>query len=46
VGCIEEVAYRQGFISADELRAAGKKYKKSGYGQYLFKVLEWRDDLG
>lgn len=45
VGCIEEVAYRQGFISADELRAAGEKYKKSGYGQYLFKVLEWRDDL-
>ncbi|MFK7797307.1 MAG: glucose-1-phosphate thymidylyltransferase RfbA [Aureispira sp.] len=46
VGCIEEVAYRQGFISADKLRAAAEKYKKSGYGQYLFKVLEWRDDLG
>ncbi len=46
VGCIEEVAYRQGFINSDQLKKAGEKYKKSGYGQYLFKVLEWRDDLG
>lgn len=45
IGCIEEVAYRQGFINADELKVAAEKYKKSGYGQYLFKVLEWREDL-
>jgi glucose-1-phosphate thymidylyltransferase len=45
VGCIEEVAYRQGFINAEQLKEAAERYKKSGYGQYLYKVLEWRDDL-
>lgn len=41
IGCIEEVAYQQGFIDAKELEAAAERYKKSGYGQYLYKVLEW-----
>jgi glucose-1-phosphate thymidylyltransferase len=41
VGCIEEVAYRQGFINEEQLEQAADKYKKSGYGQYLYKVLEW-----
>lgn len=35
IGCIEEVAYRMGFISRDQLMALAKKYEKSGYGQYL-----------
>ncbi|MFT5646890.1 MAG: glucose-1-phosphate thymidylyltransferase [Aureispira sp.] len=41
VGCIEEVAYRQGFINDEQLEQAADKYKKSGYGQYLYKVLQW-----
>jgi glucose-1-phosphate thymidylyltransferase len=41
IGCIEEVAYHQGFINDEQLEQAADKYKKSGYGQYLYKVLEW-----
>lgn len=41
IGCIEEVAYRQGFINEEQLEQAADKYKKSGYGQYLYKVLDW-----
>lgn len=41
IGCIEEVAYRQGFINDEKLEQAADKYKKSGYGKYLYKVLEW-----
>jgi glucose-1-phosphate thymidylyltransferase len=40
IGCIEEVAYRQGFITADELAVQANRFKKSGYGQYLFKLLK------
>lgn len=35
VGCIEEVAYRMGFIGTDKLMELGEKYAKSGYGEYL-----------
>ena len=35
VGCIEEVAYRMGFIDRDQLMVLGEKYAKSGYGEYL-----------
>jgi len=40
IGCIEEVAYRMGFINADQLRALAEKLIKSGYGEYLLKILE------
>lgn len=36
----EEVAYKNGWISKDELLASAKKYKKSSYGQHLFNVAE------
>ena len=39
VGCIEEVAHQMGFINDDQLRALGEKYLKSGYGEYLLKLL-------
>ncbi len=39
IGCIEEVAYRMGFISADKLRIAAEPLIKSGYGQYLLRIL-------
>ncbi|MFN8261047.1 MAG: glucose-1-phosphate thymidylyltransferase RfbA [Chitinophagales bacterium] len=39
VGCIEEVAWRKGFISTEELRAIAQPLLKSGYGQYLLDIL-------
>ncbi|MDG5750962.1 glucose-1-phosphate thymidylyltransferase RfbA [Qipengyuania sp. XHP0211] len=38
-GCPEEIAYGQGWIDDDDLRARAEKYGKSGYGQYLFGLL-------
>lgn len=38
IGCIEEVAYRMGFIDKEGLKAIAEKYKKSGYGEYLKKI--------
>jgi glucose-1-phosphate thymidylyltransferase len=40
VGCIEEVAYRMGFITKEELRIQAQPLLKSGYGQYLMKLIE------
>ncbi|NML36702.1 glucose-1-phosphate thymidylyltransferase RfbA [Chitinophaga sp. G-6-1-13] len=40
IACIEEIAYRKGFISAGQLMELAKPLLKSGYGQYLEKVLE------
>jgi glucose-1-phosphate thymidylyltransferase len=39
IGCIEEVAYRQGFIDADNLRQLAEPLTKSGYGKYLNDLL-------
>lgn len=35
VGCIEEVAFRMGFINYEQLLVLADKYSKSGYGEYL-----------
>jgi glucose-1-phosphate thymidylyltransferase len=40
VGAIEEVAYRQGFIGADQLLALAEQQIGSGYGTYLLELLE------
>ncbi|UOQ75510.1 glucose-1-phosphate thymidylyltransferase RfbA [Hymenobacter sp. 5516J-16] len=40
VGSIEEVAYRQGFIDADQLRKIAEPLRKSGYGDYLMHLPE------
>jgi glucose-1-phosphate thymidylyltransferase len=39
IGCIEEVAYQQGFINKQQLSQIAQKYVKSGYGQYLLKLI-------
>ncbi len=39
IGCIEEVAFREGFIDAAQLRALAEPLRKSGYGEYLLDVL-------
>lgn len=40
VGCIEEIAYKQGFISKEQLRNLAEKLTKSGYGNYLLNLIE------
>ena len=40
IGCIEEIAYRKGFIDANQLEEIARPMMKSGYGSYLMKVLE------
>ena len=39
VSCPEEIAYRMGFIGAAQLRALAQPLAKSGYGEYLLRVL-------
>jgi glucose-1-phosphate thymidylyltransferase len=39
VACPEEIAYRQGYIGARQLRALARPLAKSGYGEYLLRVL-------
>ena len=39
IGCIEEVAYRMGFINKSELKAIAEPLTKSGYGQYLLRII-------
>lgn len=39
VGCIEEIAYRQGFIDKEQLEKVAQPLVKSGYGQYLLDIL-------
>lgn len=40
IACPEEIAYRMGFISAQELEKLAQPLKNSGYGEYLLKILE------
>jgi len=40
VACLEEIAYRMGYITAAELTALARSMESSAYGQYLFRVLE------
>jgi glucose-1-phosphate thymidylyltransferase len=40
IGCIEEVAYKKGWIDAAQLQAVATPLVKSGYGEYLLKLLE------
>lgn len=41
IGCPEEVAYRMGFITAQQLEALAEPLLKSGYGVYLKELLTW-----
>jgi glucose-1-phosphate thymidylyltransferase len=40
IGCIEEVAWEMGYIDDAQLEKLGHKYIKSGYGEYLLRLLE------
>lgn len=39
IGCIEEEAYKQGFIDSNQLRLLAEKQMKSGYGKYLLDLI-------
>jgi glucose-1-phosphate thymidylyltransferase len=40
ISCIEEIAYRKGYISAEQLKKIAKPLQKSGYGEYLLQILK------
>lgn len=40
ISCIEEIAYKMGYIDAARLREVAEPLRKSGYGEYLLKILE------
>jgi glucose-1-phosphate thymidylyltransferase len=40
VGCIEEIAWRQGFINREQLQLLAQPLIKSGYGDYLLQLLK------
>ncbi|HEX5377918.1 MAG TPA: glucose-1-phosphate thymidylyltransferase RfbA [Phenylobacterium sp.] len=40
VACLEEIAYAQGFIDREQLRARGELFEKTAYGRYLLDIVE------
>jgi glucose-1-phosphate thymidylyltransferase len=40
IACIEEIAYRRGYINAEQVHSLAMPLAKSGYGEYLFRILE------
>jgi glucose-1-phosphate thymidylyltransferase len=42
IACPEEIAYRKGYITADQLEALAQPMKKNGYGRYLLSILQDR----
>jgi glucose-1-phosphate thymidylyltransferase len=39
VACVEEIAWRQGFIDAGQVLELAKPLEKSGYGEYLGRII-------
>ena len=40
IACLEEIAFRRGFINSDELRNLGESLKKTDYGRYLLSIAD------
>jgi len=45
VACLEEIAYRNGWLSAEQLQQQAQALNKTGYGQYLFRLLNESDNV-
>lgn len=43
IACLEEIAWRKGYISSSEVRSLAKPMDKNGYGQYLYELIEIRE---
>ena len=39
IACVEEVAYRMGYIDVDQLLSLAREYSKGGYGSYLERLV-------
>lgn len=42
IACLEEIAFRKGYITKEQLRELARPLEKNGYGQYLLKVINER----
>jgi glucose-1-phosphate thymidylyltransferase len=42
IACLEEIAFEQGFITADQAREAGQRFSKTAYGRAILKAVEGR----
>jgi glucose-1-phosphate thymidylyltransferase len=40
IACLEEIAFEMGFITADQARAAGERFRKTAYGRAILKALQ------
>ncbi|NMB26975.1 MAG: glucose-1-phosphate thymidylyltransferase, partial [Tissierellia bacterium] len=41
IACLEEIAWRRGFINDDELRKIGENLKMTDYGKYILSLLDY-----
>ena len=40
IACLEEIAYNNGFIDKEQLLIQAKRFEKTDYGEYLYKIAE------
>jgi len=45
ISCVEEIAFKMGYISRDQLLLLARKLEKSGYGEYLISIIEEKNIL-
>jgi glucose-1-phosphate thymidylyltransferase len=46
IGCIEEIAYKKGWMDKDQLMKLAQPLKKTGYGDYLLRIAEGKERRG
>jgi len=44
ISCIEEIAWRRGFITTEQLHKIGQEYRMTDYGQYLLELVKEATD--
>jgi glucose-1-phosphate thymidylyltransferase len=44
ISCVEEIAYRMGYIDTDQLRCLAEPLRKNGYGQYLIQIINEKQE--